>query len=92
MCYKGSIISYEIAKRVIKVKYISLVNLVMDKETVVELIQSDFNYSRLKSELDKVLFDNNIRNQMHNDYQLLKTKLGNIGASDRAASIIVKPQ
>ncbi len=89
VCYKGNRISYEIAKRIVKVKYISLVNLIMDKEAVVELIQSDFNPNILKIELDKLLFDSANRIQIINDYKLLKTMLGNNGASLRAAEIIV---
>ena len=89
VCYKGSRISYEIAKRIVKVKYISLVNLIMDKEVVVELIQSDFNYNRLKVELNKVLFNEKYRDNILENYQLLRTRLGNSGASDRAANLIV---
>ncbi len=89
VCYKGNRISYEIAKRIVKIKYISLVNLILDKEAVVELIQSDFNHSRLKAELDKLLFDEAKRNQIIADYQDLKTILGNNGASGRAAEIIL---
>ncbi len=88
VCYKGSRISYEIAKRVIKVKYISLVNLIMDKEVVTELIQSDFNYSHLKSALDNILLDNDKRNEIKDNYIKLKAALGNKGASMRAAEII----
>ncbi|RLD75571.1 MAG: lipid-A-disaccharide synthase, partial [Bacteroidetes bacterium] len=88
VCYKGSSISYEIAKRIVSIKYISLVNLIMDKEAVVELIQSDFNVKKLKLELDKLLFDDSKINQIKADYQQLKTILGNSGASMRAAEII----
>ena len=88
VCYKGSRISYEIAKRVIKVKYISLVNLIMDKEVVVELIQSEFNHKRLSLSLDDILFDENKRSQMKDNYRKLKVALGNKGASMRAAEII----
>ena len=89
VCYKGGKISYEIAKRVVDVKYISLVNLIMDKEVVVELIQSDFTYNSLKSALSDILFDENTRSQIIEDYKILKTVLGNKGASMRAAEIIV---
>jgi len=89
VCYKGGRISYEIAKRVVDVKHISLVNLIMDKEVVVELIQSGFNYSSLKSALDEILFEESKRSQISEDYKKLKTALGNKGASMRAADIIV---
>ena len=55
VCYKGSAISYQIAKRIITLKFISLVNLVMDREVVTELIQGDFNKKRLKKELERIL-------------------------------------
>lgn len=55
VCYKGSNISYQIAKRIITLKFISLVNLIMDKEVVTELIQHDFNVNNLRSKLKKIL-------------------------------------
>ncbi len=89
VCYKGGQVSYEIAKRVVDVKYISLVNLIMDKEVVVELIQSNFNSTSLNSSLDDILFDDNKRTEIADNYKQLKTVLGNKGASMRAAEIIV---
>ena len=89
VCYKGNRISFEIAKRIIKVKYISLVNLIMDKEVVKELIQNDFNYRSLKTELDKILSMTPQRKEMLEHYDELRTVLGNKGASKRAAEIIV---
>ncbi len=53
VCYKGSAISYQIAKRIITLKYISLVNLIMDQEVVTELIQDECNTKRIKEELQK---------------------------------------
>ncbi len=88
VCYKGNRVSFEIAKRIVKVKYISLVNLVMDKEVVKELIQTEFNYENLKSELNKIIFDKEHRTNMLDNYKQLKTILGNKGASRRAAEII----
>ncbi|MCR9181316.1 MAG: lipid-A-disaccharide synthase [Flavobacteriaceae bacterium] len=88
VCYKGSRISYEIAKRVIKLKYISLVNLILDKEVVTELIQTDFNKSRLKEELTKIL-DDYKRATLFLDYYDLEKKLGGKGASEKTASLIV---
>lgn len=88
VCYKGGRISYEIAKRVIKLDYISLVNLILDKPAVTELIQTDFNKKRLKEELSKIL-DPKIRNQIFLDYFELEQKLGGGGASEKAARLIV---
>ncbi len=89
VCYKGNKVSYEIAKRIVKVKYISLVNLIMDKEVVVELIQSDFNVTKLSNTLDDILYNEEKRNKITTDYNTLKKMLGNNGASARAAQIIV---
>jgi lipid-A-disaccharide synthase len=55
VCYKGSTISYQIAKRVIKVKYISMVNLIMDRLVVKELIQNDLTVENLEHELHELL-------------------------------------
>jgi lipid-A-disaccharide synthase len=89
VCYKGSKISYHIAKRLIKVKYISLVNLIMDKEIVKELIQDELNEQQLKIELTKLL-DANYQQQIKQQYENLKSKLGGKGASERAAKQIMK--
>ncbi|NND88213.1 MAG: lipid-A-disaccharide synthase, partial [Flavobacteriaceae bacterium] len=89
VCYKGSRISYEIAKRVITLKYISLVNLILDKEVVTELIQKDFNKKRLKKELDRIL-DPYQRATLFLEYYDLEKKLGGRGASKKTASLIVE--
>jgi lipid-A-disaccharide synthase len=88
VCYKGSRISYEIARRVIKLKYISLVNLILDKPAVTELIQSNFNTRQLKKELDKILDDYH-RAVLFLDYYDLEMKLGGKGASEKTAELIV---
>ncbi|MEW4923719.1 lipid-A-disaccharide synthase [Algibacter sp. 2305UL17-15] len=87
VCYKGSSISYHIAKRIITLKYISLVNLVMDKEVVTELIQNDFNKKRLKKELELILDDEKRKGLFH-DYYELEQKLGGKGASEKTAKLI----
>ncbi|MCG2792809.1 MAG: lipid-A-disaccharide synthase [Weeksellaceae bacterium] len=90
VCYKGSQISYEIGKRLIKnIKYISLVNLIMGKEVVTELIQNELNTNNLVAELDKIL-NTEKRNQLLDDYEILRAKLGGSGASQKAADIIIK--
>lgn len=93
VCYKGSWLSYQIGKRLINLKYISLVNLIMDKEVVTELIQSDFNTNRLKKEVDAIL-DEQKRKKVFIDYYELENKLGGKGASEKAAKLIfnsIKP-
>lgn len=89
VCYKAGKISYVIAKQLIKVKYISLVNLIMDKEIVKELIQDDLNEQNLKIELDKLL-KQETRNKLLTDYSELKTKLGGSGASQKTAELMIK--
>ncbi len=84
--YQGSFISYHIAKQLIKVDYISLVNLIMNEEVVTELIQKDFNSKRLEKELFAIL--GNQRSQILENYQILKTKLGDVGAANRTAQLI----
>ena len=89
VCYRSSRISYEIGKRVVKnIKYISLVNLIMDQEIVTELIQSDLNTKNLVKELELILKGNSREKMLHN-YELLREKLGGKGASDLAAEIII---
>ncbi|MEM7186642.1 MAG: lipid-A-disaccharide synthase [Bacteroidota bacterium] len=89
VCYKGNRISYEIAKRVIKLKYISLVNLILDKPAVTELIQTEFNTRKLKEELEKILDDYH-RAVLFLDYYDLETNLGGKGASEKTAGLIVE--
>jgi lipid-A-disaccharide synthase len=87
VCYKGSRISYEIAKRVINLKFISLVNLILDREVVTELIQNKFNRKALKKELDRILDDYH-RAILFLDYYDLEVKLGGKGASKKVAKSI----
>ncbi|MEZ5056087.1 MAG: lipid-A-disaccharide synthase [Saprospiraceae bacterium] len=89
VCYKGSAISYQIAKRLIKVKYISLVNLVLDKPLLKELIQDDFNKINLSNSLEEILQPEAQKN-LKEEYKLLKNKLGNKGAAKRTAELILK--
>lgn len=90
VCYKGSAISYQIGKRLVKVKYISLVNLIMDKEVIKELIQDQLTVDNLKRELDSILNDEQRINQIKTDYTKLKDLLQQGGnASEKAAHLIV---
>lgn len=87
VCYKGSWISYQIGKRVVNLDFISLVNLILEKEAVTELIQNDFNKKRLKKELDLIL-DEYERTKFFIHYYDLEKKLGGRGASLETASLI----
>lgn len=89
VCYSGNRISYEIARHLIHVKYISLVNLIMDRELVKELIQNDLNEKQLKKQLSLLLADGSYRQQMLSEFELLRQKLGGSGASQEAAEHII---
>lgn len=88
VCYKGGWISYQIAKRIITLKYISLVNLIMDREVVTELIQNDCNPKKIKEELHKILVTSQ-REKVLEEYEILEKKLGGEGASAKTAKLIV---
>lgn len=84
VCYKTSTITFEIGRHFVKVKFFSLVNIIMDKEVVKELLQ--FNLPQnITTELDKLLHDEKYRKEMFNNYQLLREKCGGSGASRRVA-------
>ena len=87
VCYKTSWISYEIGKRLVKLKYISLVNLILDKEVVTELIQASFNSKRLTKELSSIL-NGGKREEQFVAYHELEAKLGGPGASQKVAELI----
>ncbi len=87
--YKANPISYQIAKRIITLKYISLVNLIMDREVVTELIQEDCNSKRIRTEFTKIIQSQG-RDKMLQNYDILIDKLGGEGASELTASLINK--
>ncbi len=87
--YKGNQISYEIAKRIITLKYISLVNLIMDDDIVVELIQRDCNPQRIEKEFKKIV-KGEFRSKILLDYEKLIHNLGGQGASNLAAAEMLK--
>jgi lipid-A-disaccharide synthase len=87
VCYKCSPITYWIGKKVIKLKYISLVNLILEKEAVVELIQNDCTYEKLVVELETLLQKNSLE-KMNQNYIILKEKIGGSGASEKTAKLI----
>ncbi|MBW6460203.1 MAG: lipid-A-disaccharide synthase [Bacteroidales bacterium] len=89
VCYKGGRVSYLIARQLVDVKFISLVNLIMDKPVVKELIQHDFNKTNLATELQLILEEKQ-RQKIMEDYNALRQKLGGHGASQRAAEQIYK--
>ncbi|MNU54497.1 Lipid-A-disaccharide synthase [compost metagenome] len=90
VCYIGNSISYQIAKRLVKVKYISLVNLILDKEAVAELIQNDCTTENLAKELSLIVKGGKKREQVLEDYSKLKMMLGKGGASKKVAQSLLK--
>jgi lipid-A-disaccharide synthase len=89
VCYKANSISYQIGKRVVKIKFISLVNLIMDKLVVKELIQDNLTTENIKVELEQLLFNEERKQQLKLDYKELWNKLYTDGSpSEKAANII----
>lgn len=88
VCYKGSFISYFIGKLFVKVKYIALVNLILNKECVKELIQDQLTKENLSKELNNLINDDSYKDQINQDYEHLNNILGSKGASSKAAEII----
>ncbi len=89
VCYKGSNISYQIAKRVITIKYISLVNLILDKLVVKELIQNELTTDNLKTELKELLQNPQRQQQLQQDYTALKNILSASGNASKTAAKII---
>lgn len=90
VCYKGNPISFWLATKLVDVKYISLVNLIMDKEVIKELIQDDFNPTNLEQELRKLLENAPYLTQLKADYAELWNKLGSLSASTLTAAEVVE--
>lgn len=90
VCYKGSAISYAIAKRLVKIKFISLVNLILNRAAVTELIQHDLTPDKIENELRDILKNESRRSQIKLDYRELHSSLGGKGASDRTAIAMLK--
>ena len=90
VCYKTGSISYAIAKRLIRVPYISLVNLIAQKEAVKELIQNELTPQNIVQELQFILPKGVKRKTQLEDYRRVKALLGEKGASERAGELMVK--
>lgn len=90
VCYKTSGISYAIAKRLVKIKFISLVNLIMDKGVVKELIQNECTSETIYSELKLILKNGKNRETILNEYEKMKKILGGGGASQKVARSMLK--
>jgi len=88
--YRTSAVSYALAKHLIRVPYISLVNLIAEKEVVKELIQNDFSIPKLREELRKILTDQVYKGLMLQGYDSVKERIGEGSASATAAALIYK--
>jgi lipid-A-disaccharide synthase len=89
VCYRGGALSYWIARRLVDVKYISLVNLIADQPLVKELIQNDLNIPNLQTAFADILEPDH-RNKIQEGYAFLREKLGQPGASARAAALVIE--
>ncbi|MCB0840462.1 MAG: lipid-A-disaccharide synthase, partial [Bacteroidetes bacterium] len=88
VCYKGSAISYHIGKYLVQVRFISLVNLILNQPLVKELIQHEFKPKNLATALGNIMSPMEEAN-IRNGYVLLRHQLGDEGASERAAKLII---
>lgn len=90
VCYRTSVISYAVAKRLIRVPFISLVNLILGKEAVKELIQDELNEDNLVAELKRILPGASKNAQQMRDYEELAQLVGGTGASEKTGALIVE--
>lgn len=88
VCYKSSKLSYFIARILVKIQYISLVNLILNREVVRELIQNECNVDQIERELKLIQPNSSIRSKMLQDYNELIHLLGENGSSKRVAEKI----
>lgn len=89
VCYKGGNLSYQIAKRLIKVKYISLVNLILDSPAVKELIQNELTPNQLRIELELMMDETEERRQVLDKLKHLQSISGGAGATSRVAEKMI---
>lgn len=89
VCYKGNPLSMMLGKWLIKVSFISLVNLISEKELVKELVQENLTTENLRVQLNKILMDKNHRENLIAEYKILKQKLGSAGASEKTAKLLI---
>jgi len=92
VCYsgEGGAFSYFLFKLFVKVKYISLVNLILNREAVKELLMQKLNTKNLRYELNRITRQQSTREKIYTDYEEINRKLGSPGASDRFARLIIE--
>lgn len=89
VCYKANQLSYEIGKRLVKVRFMSLVNLILDYAAVPELLQHNMSFQNMQTELNSIIKGGNKRDKILSDYKVLHHKVGKAGASKRVAQGIL---
>jgi lipid-A-disaccharide synthase len=89
VCYKGSFISYAIAKRLLTIKYISLVNLIMNKLVVQELIQDELNENNLHQALKSLLNNDEVKSSLQAEYKALHQLLSKGGNASKKAALAI---
>lgn len=90
LVYKGHPVSIGIARAVVKIRFIGLVNLIMDNTVIKELIQDDCSPANIAGELDNILNNKSYRQEMLDNYDKLDVKMGKPGASAKTAELIIK--
>ncbi len=92
VCYRmaGGALFFKIGQKVLKIKWVSLVNLILQRSAVCELLQHHCNAKNIREEVNRILFDQSCRDEIAADYDELHRLLGSTGASDRAASMMIE--
>lgn len=90
VCYRGSALTMWVGRILVKVRFLSLVNLILDREVVPELIQQEMNMVNAKAKLNSILPGGNKRETMLADFELLRQAVGGAGASRRFATRMVE--
>ena len=90
VCYRSSFISYSIARLLVDIKFISLVNLIMNREIVKELIQNNCSVENIQGEIDLILQQRDYREKMISEYDELIAKIGEQGCSEKIAQDLIK--
>ena len=89
LCYRVNAVSYAIARRLVKLKYVGLPNLILDRLVITELLQGALTVEALRAEAERLLFDETTRAKLAADYAELRQVLGQAGASARAAELML---
>ena len=89
LCYRVNALSYAIARRLVKLKYVGLPNLILDRPVIGELLQGALTVEALRAEAERLLFDAEARARLAADYAELRQVLGAAGASARTAELML---